>query len=241
MTNKEITKVIFNNAEISALYYGDVLVWEKENTEEYGVNTFAGKFTDDSTESDWFWKPNNNKISIADKVDPTTKEFNFDYKLTYYNPTLVSVDKIEKIYHFPDTSNITSMYQMFKICKALTSIDLSNFNTSSVTDMGSMFGYCYALTTLDLTSFDTSKVTNMYSMFYNCYKLTKVTGVFEGTKVDLDLHYSPLTNESAMVFINGLANVGETKTIKFKSTTYNTLTAEQIAIATSKGWTVISI
>lgn len=46
MTSKEITNVIFNNSEISALYYGDVLVWKKENTEEYGVNTFAGKFTD---------------------------------------------------------------------------------------------------------------------------------------------------------------------------------------------------
>lgn len=171
MTSKEITKVIFNNSEISALYYGDVLVWEKENTEEYGVNTFAGKFTDDSTESDWYWEPNGNSISIADKVDPTTKEFNFDYKLTYYKPTLASVDKIEKIYHFPDTSNVTSMNNMFKICKALTSIDLSNFNTSSVTDMSSMFSECYALTTIDLSSFDTSKVTNMSSMFNYCGKL----------------------------------------------------------------------
>ena len=271
MTNKEITKVIFNNAEISALYYGDVLFWKNENaTVEYGVNTFAGKFTDDSTESDWYWEPNktfylqSNKINIADKVDPTTKEFCFDYTVNNLM-SCFNNKKIEKIYHLPlckgndlyemiyyctsltsinlsdfDTSNCTNMECMFTGCNALTSLDLSNFDTSKVTNMKNLFKNCRSLETLNL-NFNTTAVTNMGYMFDYCDELTKVTGVFEGTKVDLDLQYSPLTNESAMVFINGLANVGETKTIKFKSSTYNTLTPEQIAIATSKGWTVISI
>lgn len=53
-----------------------------------------------------------------------------------------------------------------------------------------------------------------------------------------NLSYSPLTADSAMVFINGLEEVTETKTLSLKDTTYDSLTEEQIAIATSKGWTV---
>lgn len=139
-----------------------------------------------------------------------------------------------------DTSNITSMKETFYNIYLIENLDISGFNTSKVTNMYWLFAGNHYLQKLSL-NFDVSKVVNMENIFVSCKELTTVTGVFEGTKVDLDLHYSPLTNESAMVFINGLANVGETKTIKFKSSTYNTLTPEQIAIATSKGWTVISI
>lgn len=77
-------------------------------------------------------------------------------------------------------------------------------------------------------------------MFFKCNSLTTVNGTIENIKENIDLSDSPLTNESAMVFINGLSEVEETKTIKFKSTTYNTLTEEQIAIATSRGWSIVS-
>ena len=54
----------------------------------------------------------------------------------------------------------------------------------------------------------------------------------------LNLSDCPLTAASAMVFINGLATVTTTRTLKLSATTYDSLTNEQIAIATSKGWTV---
>lgn len=76
-------------------------------------------------------------------------------------------------------------------------------------------------------------------MFWRQTLLKNVIGQFNGTKVDLRLDDCPLTNASAMVFINGLAEVSEAKTITFKSTTYDTLTPEQIAVATSKGWNVV--
>ena len=72
-----------------------------------------------------------------------------------------------------DTSNVTTMFNMFPNCFKLTSIgDVSNWNTSNVTNMAYMFYNCYDLTSLDVSNFDTSKVTNMSCMFYNCYKLT---------------------------------------------------------------------
>ena len=139
-----------------------------------------------------------------------------------------------------DTSKVTDMNYMFRGCSSLTALDVSGFDTSKVTNMGYMFYNCSKLTALDVNGFDTSKVTNMGYMFYYCYALTTVTGTITGIKVSLDLSYSPLTNASAMVFINGLAEVTTAKTITFKATTYTTLTEEQIAVATSKGWTVAS-
>ena len=162
-----------------------------------------------------------------------------------------------------DTSKVTNMDYMFSRCYNLTSLDVSNFDTSKVTNMGSMFLGNLVLTSLDVSNFDTSKVTNMDSMFYldgrlidlymnfdvrlnenfsyiffACYLLKNVVGKFEGTKYDLDLASCPLTAQSAMVFINGLATVTEKRRLSLSATTYDSLTTEQIAIATAKGWTV---
>ena len=137
-----------------------------------------------------------------------------------------------------DTSTVTNMDSLFDGCSSLTTLDLSNWNTSAVTNMNSLFNECSSLTTVYL-NFDTSKVRYInYYTFNNCRNLTNVIGTFEGTKVDLYLSSCPLTPQSAMVFINGLAEVSETKTLRLSATTYDALTPEQIAIATSKGWTV---
>ena len=165
-----------------------------------------------------------------------------------------------------DTSKVKIMIGMFKGCSNLTSLDLSSFDTSNVMNMSSMFMDCSGLTSLDLSSFDTSNVMNMQYMFgwcdtlVNLYinfdtsnvtdydylndifisdkKLENVVGKFEGAKVNLDLQYCPLTAQSAMVFINGLATVTTTRRLSLSATTYDSLTTEQIAIATAKGWTV---
>ena len=63
---------------------------------------------------------------------------------------------------------------MFSGCSALTTLDLSNFNTEKVTNMSFMFSYCYALTTLDISNFNTEKVTDMSAMFYYCKALTTI-------------------------------------------------------------------
>ena len=73
-----------------------------------------------------------------------------------------------------NTSEVTSMYDMFYGCSSLTDLDLSGFDTHNVTDMASMFAYC-GLPDLDLTSFDTQNVTDMASMFYACSGLTTIT------------------------------------------------------------------
>ena len=138
-----------------------------------------------------------------------------------------------------DTSSVTSMKSMFTGCSSLTSLDLSNFNTS-VASMYSMFSSCDKLTSLNLSGWDTSKVIDMDHMFDNCSKLTTITGPITGISANIVLKNSPLTHDSAMVFMNGLNTVTVTRSITFKSTTYGTLTKAEIAAATAKGWTVKS-
>lgn len=77
------------------------------------------------------------------------------------------------------TEDVTDMTDMFDKCYALTSLDLSGFNTAKVTSMSRMFEECRSLKSLDLSSFNTSNVTNMHWMFYLCNKM-KVIKVSEG-------------------------------------------------------------
>lgn len=76
-----------------------------------------------------------------------------------------------------DTSNVTNMHGMFQMNTSpnkLTNIILiGKFSTISVTDMNNMF-YGYYGETLDLSNFNTSNVTNMYSMFNGCKKLKTI-------------------------------------------------------------------
>lgn len=68
------------------------------------------------------------------------------------------------------------MSNMFYQCTSLTTAIFStNFDTSEVTTMLNMFTSCFALTNLDLTSFNTSNVTDMTSMFMLCNKLKTIT------------------------------------------------------------------
>lgn len=71
-----------------------------------------------------------------------------------------------------DTSEVTSMDNMFNGCQYLSKINLTGWNTSNVTDMSYMFSFCSSLTSLDLSHFDTSNVTTMYSMFDTCSALS---------------------------------------------------------------------
>ena len=95
-----------------------------------------------------------------------------------------------------DTSNVTNMSAMFAGCSSLTSLDLSNFNTSNVTNMSYMFDRCSKLTSLDLSNFDTSKVTDMSGMFNRCPALET-----------LDYSLNGFSNNSIAPNLSGCTNL----------------------------------
>ena len=73
-----------------------------------------------------------------------------------------------------DTSNVTTMSEMFYYCNKLTSVDTSKWDTSKVTDMYKMFYKCQSLTSLDVSNFNTSNVTNLDQAFELCSTLTEL-------------------------------------------------------------------
>ncbi|MCJ1996949.1 BspA family leucine-rich repeat surface protein, partial [Lactococcus piscium] len=97
-----------------------------------------------------------------------------------------------------DTSDVTTMLNMFRDCSSLVKLNLSNFNTTNVTDIRDMFRNCTSLTTLDVSKFNTAKVTDMRGAFRACISLTSLdlssfdtSGV---TTLNKLFEYVPLTS-----------------------------------------------
>ncbi len=73
-----------------------------------------------------------------------------------------------------NTANVNSMLGMFTECGELRSLELTGFDTSGVINMNNMFWSCSGLEALDLSSFNTETVTDMEEMFYGCSSLTEL-------------------------------------------------------------------
>ena len=73
-----------------------------------------------------------------------------------------------------DTENVTNMNAMFRDSFGLPELDVSKLNTANVTDMSGMFSSCEQLTELDVSMFNTEKVGHIWSMFDGCSKLTSL-------------------------------------------------------------------
>lgn len=166
-----------------------------------------------------------------------------------------------EIYHMPDLSNLEPT-DLFSVFPKLTSVNFENTKLSKPKDIQAMFAGCSSLRRIDLRPWDLSNVENSnyfidgcssletikfnrlnkitYSDdLYGCTSLRNIEGIINTVPCyQIDCRYSPLTNASAMVFIN--ANwTSYNAQIYFSYETYSTLSQEQIAIATSKGLTVM--
>ena len=73
-----------------------------------------------------------------------------------------------------DTSNINIHSSLCLGCTSLRNINMGKLNTSKVTDMTNMFATCLVLTSLDVSGWDTSEVTDMTNMFRDCNNLTYI-------------------------------------------------------------------
>ena len=150
--------------------------------------------------------------------------------------------------HIDIRSQGRDMSHMFSSCYALTSLDLSTFDTSAVTNMDSMFYHCNRLTSFDLSSFDTSSVTNMSDMFYGCSALTSLLlgpNFFKTSAVTMVVinDCPKWTNDTVITSLvtnsyNRAAAGLNTLTLKLHANTKAVLSNEQKAAITSKGYTI---
>ena len=82
-------------------------------------------------------------------------------------------------------AKVKSMAGMFSGCNFLKSLDLSNLLTSNVETMDGLFKECYSLASINLTNVKTSNVKSMKNMFYECHNLQSLDlSEFETKNVD---------------------------------------------------------
>ena len=132
-------------------------------------------------------------------------------------------------------------------------IEISYFDTGAIQNFSFGIYYCSSLITIALLNFQS--VNNLSNCFLGCSKMTNLGGFKDlgkgyTTSADennfsytLNLSYSTLlTHDSLMNVINNLYDIKskgcKTQKLVLGSTNIAKLTAEEIAIATNKGWTV---
>lgn len=143
---------------------------------------------------------------------------------------------------FKIESKVTSLNGFLEYSKC-TSIDLTGFKTPDVTDLTNMFDGCGSLTTLLIPDMITTNVTKTGSMFSACSRLVNVTWGSNWlpntaiTKFDLTSSYK-LSHDSILDLFNKLAIRTDSPTLSLASTAKARMSADEIKIATDKGWTV---
>lgn len=183
-----------------------------------------------------------NSITEIPFID-TSNGTNFNSMFTNCN-SLVRIPEL-------NTHNMKTSEYMFQNCKEL--ISMPQLDTSNARIISSMFSGCGKLKTIPLLN--ASKMTSINYAFSYCSNLTNFGGfenigeAYSTTQsanfvyYTLTLSYSSrLTHESLLNVINNLYDI-KTKGCNAQKLVLGTsnlakLTAEEIAIATEKGWTV---
>ena len=94
---------------------------------------------------------------------------NTNVNITNNEINLVEYENIIKIEIYLEYVN--SLNFLFKNCKNITFIDLSNFNSTSKNGMHGMFEGCTNLESINFSNFDTSNFNNMENLFNGCHNL----------------------------------------------------------------------
>ena len=168
----------------------------------------------------------NGRYMFNDYAFDTAPELIGAEKLTSASEMFYGGNRLKYVQDF-DTSNVTTMYSMFQYCSNLVTVP--KLNASKVINVTNMFNDCNNLTNLGGLenlgqAYDTTKSAN-----YSNYKL--------------DLSGSnKLTHDSLMNVINNLYDI-KTKgcnpqSLVLGSTNISKLSAEEIQIATDKGFNV---
>lgn len=183
--------------------------------------------TVNNNEKTYFVNPNKpNKLEI--KEDVTSLENFMENAINIKEVDLSNLD----------ISKVTSLYRMFAYC-SVENLNL-NFDTSNIDDFVFIFYRALNIKSIDISNWDLSRATNVSGMFGDCFGLTNLK-FGKNLKLTLNLSTCPLTHESALSVLNGLAEITTNQIVYFLESTYETLTEEDIAIATSKGWKLVSV
>lgn len=150
-----------------------------------------------------------------------------------------------------DTSKVINMSNMFAACQSL--IEIPELYTNNVVDMSSMFNGCASLKTIPKLNFES--VTNLSRFLSGANNVVNIGGfenlgaAYSTTKSENYNYYrldltscTKLTHESLMNVINNLYDIKtkgcKAQSLRLGATNLAKLTAEEIQIATDKGFNV---
>lgn len=149
-----------------------------------------------------------------------------------------------------NSSNVVTLTSCFSNCKSLKKI--TEFNTGKATGMREMFNECVALE--EICELNCQNTRNVQGMFCNNSSLKTLGGLKElgkaytgssvnYTSYNLNLTMSSnLTKQSLLNVINGLYDLAShskpAQGLFLGDVNLTKLTAEEVAIATNKGWNV---
>lgn len=214
------TKGMTDFSELFKGYKGEDLIGvEKLNTSK--VKRFRSTFSEcpEITELDLSaWD-----ISSAENVERMFQD----------TPKLTKLDI--STWKLPEAVN--SMVSMFYSCGVDNLDCLKNWDVSNIKKMDNMIYSCKNLKSLDLSSWDVGNVISFGNFCSFCDVLEDFKAP-KNIKTSIRCDYTKLNYESLMSIINNLAPVETTQTLTIGSALLNKLSAEDIAIATQKGWTV---
>ena len=230
----------------------DKLSLDEMATEINEISTGERDINPEWTDWNYFCKGRPDLVAKL-KYSDTSKGTNFDsmFRSCSKLTTIPAIDTsngtlfsymfygCEKLTTIPaiDTSNGTKFGYMFYSCEKLTTIPA--IDTSNGTKFEYMFGYCYELTTVP--QLNLTEATSFGGIFTNCVALVDLNIVGTINVTGLNVQNSPLSHDSLMSIINALADktgVSGTWKVTLGSTNLAKLTADEIAIAEGKGWTL---
>ena len=141
-----------------------------------------------------------------------------------------------KTIHQIDAPMLTRAAGMFHSCKSLQYVP--PINCPKATDLAEMFYGCESLQTVEFLDLE-SCTSSLNQMFYNCPALVSCN--LYHLKTNISFQYSPLISKDSILYLfSNAVSVSSTKRIMLHADTFNKLTADEIAMATQKGFSVVS-
>ena len=152
-----------------------------------GIGNFNQDFYMSNTDSTRFYVDGNTvKIHYGHMMPKLKVEGDWSGFFKSFT-NLTSIEGLDKI----DTSNVTSMRELFKDCRKLQSVSLGNVNIKNVTTLESAFENCERLTTLTGIVASFSNLTNAKNAFKNCASLTAFK---------FDIYHTPILTDVSGMF-----------------------------------------
>lgn len=152
---------------------------------------------------------------------------------SHFNGMFLNCTSLEDVPEL-STNKVSTYMQMFYGCTSLMHVKLGVANIC--TAMASMFQGCENLETVEL---NVSAITGMSSSFKGCTALRSCNLL--GLKASPSFPDSPLLSKESVLYIfENAQTVTTSQTITLHADVFDQLTEDEIAIATEKGFSVVS-